>query len=214
MFTKSHHVTQPASWPTRSVRQRCVMFSQTNNTHSVALPKESKQEYFERVMIPHLNAAYNLARWMTRNEHDAEDVVQEAYLRAFTAIDGFRSDGNGRAWILAIVRNTCLTWLQRNRLKEVVTASNEELDMKAGALPDLEQTLILTSRGDLVKKALEELPSHYRELLILREMEELSYKAIAQVADIPLGTVMSRLARARKQLQCHVLEMASKEVRR
>jgi RNA polymerase sigma factor (sigma-70 family) len=190
------------------------MFSQTNNTHSVALPKESKQEYFERVMIPHLNAAYNLARWMTRNEHDAEDVVQEAYLRAFTAIDGFRSDCNGRAWILAIVRNTCLTWLQRNRLKEVVTASNEELDMKAGALPDLEQTLILTSRGDLVKKALEELPSHYRELLILREMEELSYKAIAQVADIPLGTVMSRLARARKQLQCHVLEMASKEVRR
>lgn len=190
------------------------MFSHTNNTHSVALPKESKQEYFERVMIPHLNAAYNLARWMTRNEHDAEDVVQEAYLRAFTAIDGFRSDGNGRAWILAIVRNTCLTWLQRNRLKEVVTASNEELDMKAGAFPDLEQTLILTSRGDLVKKALEELPSHYRELLILREMEELSYKAIAQVADIPLGTVMSRLARARKQLQCHVLEMASKEVRR
>ena len=190
------------------------MFSQTNNTHSVALPKESKQEYFERVMIPHLNAAYNLARWMTRNEHDAEDVVQEAYLRAFTAIDGFRSDGNGRAWILAIVRNTCLTWLQRNRLKEVVTASNEDLDMKAGDSPDTEQALILTTRRDLVKKALEELPSHYRELLILREMEELSYKAIAQVADIPLGTVMSRLARARKQLQCHVLEMASKEVRR
>jgi RNA polymerase sigma-70 factor (ECF subfamily) len=92
------------------------MFSQTNNTHSAGLPKESKQKYFERVMIPHLNAAYNLARWMTSNEHDAEDVVQEAYLRAFTAVDGFRSDGNGRAWILAIVRNTCLTWLQRNRL--------------------------------------------------------------------------------------------------
>jgi RNA polymerase sigma-70 factor (ECF subfamily) len=190
------------------------MFSQTNNTHSVALPKESKQEYFERVMIPHLNAAYNLARWMTRNEHDAEDVVQEAYLRAFTAIDGFRSDGNGRAWILAIVRNTCLTWLQRNRLKEVVTASNEDLDMKAGACPDIEQTLILTTRRDLFKKALEELPSHYREVLILREMEELSYKTISQVTDIPLGTVMSRLARARKQLQCHVLEMARKEVRR
>jgi RNA polymerase sigma factor (sigma-70 family) len=190
------------------------MFSQTNNTHPAGLPKESKQEYFERVMIPHLNAAYNLARWMTRNEHDADDVVQEAYLRAFTAVDGFRSDGNGRAWILAIVRNTCLTWLQRNRLKEVVTASNEDLDMKADAAPNPEQTLILTTRSDLFKKALEELPLHYRVILILREMEELSYKAIAQVVDIPLGTVMSRLARARQQLQCHVLEMASKEVRR
>jgi len=79
------------------------MFSQTNNTHQAALPQESKQAYFDRVMIPYLNAAYNLARWMTRNEHDAEDVVQEAYLRAFTAVGGFRSDGNGRAWILAIV---------------------------------------------------------------------------------------------------------------
>ena len=190
------------------------MFSQTNNTNPEDLPQESKQEYFERVMIPYLNAAYNLARWMTRNEHDAEDVVQEAYLRAFTALDGFRSDGNGRAWILAIVRNTCLTWLQRNRPNEVVTASNEDLDRTADASPDLEQTLILTSRRDLFKKALEELPLPYREILILREMEELSYKAIAQVADIPLGTVMSRLARARKQLQCHVLGMASKEVRR
>jgi RNA polymerase sigma-70 factor, ECF subfamily len=190
------------------------MFSQTNNTHPEDLPQESKQEYFERVMIPYLNAAYNLARWMTRNEHDAEDVVQEAYLRAFTAVGGFRSDGNGRAWILAIVRNTCLTWLQRNRPNEVVTASNEDLDRTADASPDLEQTLILTSRRDLFKKALEELPLPYREILILREMEELSYKAIAQVADIPLGTVMSRLARARKQLQCHVLGMASKEVRR
>jgi RNA polymerase sigma-70 factor (ECF subfamily) len=139
---------------------------------------------------------------------------QEAYLRAFTAVEGFRSDGNGRAWSLAIVRNTCLTWLQRNRLKEVVTASSADLGMTSDASPDIEQTLILTTRRDLVKKALEELPSHYREVLILREMEELSYKAIAQIADIPLGTVMSRLARARKQLQCHVVGMASKEVRR
>jgi RNA polymerase sigma-70 factor, ECF subfamily len=107
-----------------------------------------------------------------------------------------------------------LTWLQRNRPNEVVTASNEDLDRTADASPDLEQTLILTSRRDVFKKALEELPLPYREILILREMEELSYKAIAQVADIPLGTVMSRLARARKQLQCHVLGMASKEVRR
>jgi RNA polymerase sigma-70 factor (ECF subfamily) len=107
-----------------------------------------------------------------------------------------------------------LTWLQRNRLKEVVTASNEDLDMKADAAPNPEQTLILTTRSDLFKKALEELPLQYRVILILREMEELSYKAIAQVVDIPLGTVMSRLARARQQLQCHVLEMASKEVRK
>ena len=92
--------------------------------------------------------------------------------------------------------------------------SNEDLDMKAGVSPDLEETLILTSRRDLVSKALEELPLQHREILILREMEELSYKAIAQVADIPLGTVMSRLARARKQLQCHILEMARKEVRK
>jgi RNA polymerase sigma-70 factor (ECF subfamily) len=190
------------------------MFSQTDNTHPAGMPKESKQEYFERVMIPHLGAAYNLARWMTRNDHDAEDVVQEAYLRAFTAVDGFRSEGNGRAWMLAIVRNTCLTWLQRNRPKEVVSAANEDLDMKADASIDPEQTLILTTRSDLFKKALTELPLHYREVLILREMEELSYKAIGQIADIPLGTVMSRLARARKQLQYHVLGLASKEVRR
>jgi len=190
------------------------MFRQTNTDPPANLVTEGRKEYFERVMVPYLNAAYNLARWMTRNEHDAEDVVQEAYMRAFTAVDGFRSDGNGRAWILAIVRNTCLTWLQKNRLKEIVTATNEELDTKADAGLDPEQLLILKSRRDLFKKALEELPLHYREILILREMEDLSYKAIAQIADIPVGTVMSRLARARKELQYHVLGMASKEVRK
>ena len=191
---------------------KCVMFRQTNTDPPATLVKDGKKEYFERVMVPYLNAAYNLARWMTRNEHDAEDVVQEAYMRAFTAVDGFRSDGNSRAWILAIVRNTCLTWLQRNRLKEVVTATNEELDTKADACLDPEQLLILKSRRDLFKKALEELPLHYREILILREMEDLSYKAIAQIADIPVGTVMSRLARARKCLQYQVLGMANNEV--
>jgi RNA polymerase sigma-70 factor (ECF subfamily) len=190
------------------------MFRRTDNTPPANLPKESKQEYFERVMLPYTNAAYNLARWMTRNEHDAEDVVQEAYLRAFAAVDGFRSDGNGRSWILAIVRNTCFTWLQRNRPKEVVSTPDDDLDGTADTSLDPEQTLILTSRRDLFKKALEELPWQYREILILREMEELSYRAIAQVAGIPLGTVMSRLARARKQLHCQVVGMASKEVRR
>jgi RNA polymerase sigma-70 factor (ECF subfamily) len=189
------------------------MFRRTNHPPA-DLVTEGKKDYFERVMIPYLNAAYNLARWMTRNEHDAEDIVQEAYLQAFAAVENFRSDGNGRAWILAIVRNTCFTWLQRNRPKEVLPTPDDDLDRKADACPDPEQMSLLTSRKELFHKALEELPWHYREILILREMEDLPYKAIAQIAHIPLGTVMSRLARAREQLQCHVLGMAGKEVRR
>jgi RNA polymerase sigma-70 factor (ECF subfamily) len=190
------------------------MLRQINNISPTHVIKESEEEYFARVMIPYLDAAYNLARWMTRNEHDAEDVVQEAYLRAFAALDGFRSDGNGRSWILAIVRNTCLTWLQRNRPKEVIPTSDENLDRTTDDCPDPQQMLLLASHREMFHKALEELPWHYREIVILREMEDLPYKAIAQIAGIPVGTVILRLARAREQLQGHVLAMASKEVRR
>ena len=148
--------------------------------------------------MPHLDAAYNLARWLTRNETDAEDVVQEATLRAFKAFDGFRG-GDGRAWLLTIVRHTCYTWLRQNRAHELATEFNEETHSVESVNPE---TLLL-ARADtqLVRQALEALPVEFREVIILRELEGLAYKEIARIADVPVGTVMSRLARARKRLQ-------------
>jgi RNA polymerase sigma factor (sigma-70 family) len=155
---------------------------------------------FEQVLLPHLGAAYNLARWLTRNDHDAEDVVQEACLRALRFFSGFHGT-DGRAWLLAIVRNTCYTWLQRNRVGGPPTAFAQAINGVA--------TQALTPEGALARKedmasvhqAVEELPVELREVVVLRELEGLSYKEIATVADIPLGTVMSRLTRARARLQ-------------
>lgn len=160
---------------------------------------------FERIVAPNLDAAYNLARWMARNDHDAEDIVQEASLRAFRFLDGFHG-GDGRAWFLTIVRNTGHTWLRRNRAHEVSGPLDEE---RQAALPEEERAnpeAQLMQRADALalKAAMEELPIEYREALVLREMEELSYKEIAEITGVPMGTVMSRLARARKRLQ-HVL---------
>lgn len=150
--------------------------------------------------MPHLDAAYNLARWLTRNEHDAQDVVQDAFLRAFRFFDGFRG-GNSRSWLLSIVRNTTFTWLEQNRKSELLTSFEEEKhDVEdSGAVPDL-----LLLRGDdhqAVMQAVSELPAEFREVIVLRELEDLSYKEIAAIAQVPIGTVMSRLARARQQLQ-------------
>jgi RNA polymerase sigma factor (sigma-70 family) len=155
---------------------------------------------FEQVVLPHLDAAYNLARWLTRREHDAEDVVQEAYLRAFNAFDKFQG-GEARCWLLTIVRNTCYTWLVRNRERVPTASFDEALHDVAGY--DLNPALILQQRGDreAVRQAVEELPVEFREVVILREFEGLSYKEIAAVAEVPVGTVMSRLARARTRLE-------------
>lgn len=164
---------------------------------------------FEQTVLVHLDAAYNLARWLTRDDRDAEDVVQEACLRAFQFFDSFRG-GNSRAWLLTIVRHTCYTWLRKNRAHELL-AYDEELDMDEYGVNPEELAL---QHGDqrLLRQALEELPVEFREVIILRELEELSYKEIASIAGVPLGTVMSRLARARKQLQRCLTELVTEEV--
>jgi len=165
-------------------------------------PEESRR--FERVVMPHLGAAYNLARWLTHNDSDAEDVVQEAYLRAVRSFDRYRG-GDPRSWVLTIVRNTCYTWLRQNRATPTALAGDADGDSvpeipgDPAAQPDV-QFLRAVDR-QLLREALEALPTEFREALVLRELEGLSYKEIADITDVPLGTVMSRLARARKQLQ-------------
>src|SRR2546427_13280306 len=161
---------------------------------------EKPLQNFEEVALPHLRAAYNLARWLTRDETDAEDVVQEAYLRAFKHFGGFHG-ADGRSWLLTIVRNTCYTWMQHNRSPELTIPLDDELHEIESK--DLNPEALLVQRADtlMVRRALEELPVEFREVLVLRELEEMSYRDIAGITDLPLGTVMSRLARGRKRLQ-------------
>lgn len=154
---------------------------------------------FEQVTLPHLSAAHNLARWLTSDDQDAADVVQEAYLRALRSFDTFRG-GDGRAWLLAIVRNACWDHLRRHRPHELASF-DEDLHTPDTAGPTPETLLIQQADQARVRAAMEALPSSWREVLILREMEGMSYKEIAEVAGIPIGTVMSRLARARSGLQ-------------
>lgn len=155
---------------------------------------------FERQVLPYLDAAYNLARFLMRNDEDAEDVVQEAALRAFRFFDSFRGE-NSRAWFLSIVRNTAFTTLKRNRMNEETVEFDEELH--GGQIPPLNAGIALDRVHDqqTVRAAIEQLPAEFREAITLRELEGLSYKEIADVAGVPIGTIMSRLARARRQLQ-------------
>jgi RNA polymerase sigma-70 factor (ECF subfamily) len=155
---------------------------------------------FERQVLPHLDAAYNLARFLMRKDQDAEDIVQESALRAFRFFDSFRGE-NSRAWFLSIVRNTAFTALKRNRMDEQTIGFDEELH--GGQIPALDAGIALDRAQDrqTVRAAIEELPAEFREAITLRELEGLSYKDIADIADVPIGTIMSRLARARRQLQ-------------
>lgn len=169
---------------------------------------------FEEVALPHLSAAYNLARWLTRNDHDAEDIVQEAYLRAFRFFGSFRGD-HGRVWLLGIVRNTFYTWWQQNRRQALNTPFDEELhesEMPASTAPD-DPASIMSLRDDwkILNGILDKLPFEFREVIVLRELEDLSYKEIAEITAVPLGTVMSRLSRARKLLSSRVVQ-ARREV--
>ena len=174
------------------------------------MSEQNQLERFERAVLPHLDAAYNLARWLTRQAEDAEDLVQESYLRAFKSFDTFRG-ADGRAWILTIVRNTCYTWLGQHRPEELTMAFVEELHSPATQASSPEAMLLEGADRELLRKALEELPAEFREAVILRDLEGLSYKEIADVAGIPLGTVMSRLARARKLLEQCLAAGVSKE---
>ena len=166
----------------------------------------------------HLDAAYNLARWLTRNERDAEDVVQEACLRAFKFLDGFRG-GNSRAWFLAIVRNTYYSGLKKNRLQALnvpydedgIQANNTVIPgWAASESEDVASGLEREDAKRLVRQALDQLPEEFREIIVLRELEELSYQEISKIAQIPLGTVMSRLSRGRKLL-FHTLQQVRQE---
>src|SRR5882724_3185962 len=157
----------------------------------------SKLALFEETILPHLNSAYNLARWLTRNEDDAQDAVQEAYLRAFRFFDGFKG-GDGKAWLLAVVRNTCMTWLRRQRVAAVPFDETAHASDRAA---NAEGGLVQEARLGTLRDCIEALPPEYREVIVLRELEELPYKEIAETAAVPIGTVMSRLARARKRLE-------------
>src|SRR4051812_23112153 len=152
---------------------------------------------FEKNVLPHMDAAFNLARWLTRNDHDAEDVLQEAMMRAHRYVDSLR--GDARPWLLAIVRNACFTWLKANRPAEIVT------DVEADERPAPEEAgpeALAVREADrrLLNEAIAALPVQFREVLVLRELEDLSYKDIARITGAPIGSVMSRLSRARRLL--------------
>jgi RNA polymerase sigma-70 factor (ECF subfamily) len=155
---------------------------------------------FEQVVLQHLDAAYNLARWLMRNEQDAQDVAQEAYLRAFRFFPGFRG-GDARAWLMKIVRNTCYTWLHANRPLQEAAEFDENLFPPDCSAPNPEEVVLQNDGAALLRRALEKLPPNSREVLILRELEGMSYKEIAAITGMPVGTVMSTLSRARDRLR-------------
>ncbi len=160
----------------------------------------SRLAEFEEAIIPHLGAAYDLARWLTRNSHEAEDVVQESYLKAFRFFDGFHG-GDGKAWLMAIVRNTCFTLLQKNKVNAASDVFDERLHSDAARVVDAEEALIERVGLESLRGCIEVLPAEYREVVVMREIQELSYKQIAEITCVPVGTVMSRLSRGRKRLE-------------
>lgn len=173
---------------------------------------QERNARFEQTVLPHLDAAYNLARWLIPDERDAEDAVQEACLRAFRFVDGFRG-GDSRAWLLRIVRNTCYSWLRQNREAQASVPFEETLSQAVDDDADPEVVAFHAVDTQMLRQALEEMPVEFREVIILRELEGLSYKEIASVTDVPMGTVMSRLARARQWLQHFLTEATRKETR-
>jgi RNA polymerase sigma-70 factor (ECF subfamily) len=164
---------------------------------------------FEQTMLPHLDAAYNLARWLLRHEHDAEDAVQDAFLRAHQAFDRFRG-GDGRAWLLTIVRNVCYSRLREQRRSAAPEAFDDETHGSTFDPAAANAIAWHETKSALLRQALEHLPAEFREVIVLHELEGLAYREIAAVAGIPIGTVMSRLARARQKLQTELLALAAK----
>jgi RNA polymerase sigma factor (sigma-70 family) len=178
----------------------------------LALNKHRSHAEFEELMLPHLNAAYGLARWLMRHPHEAEDAVQDAYVRALEHFDRYQGRGE-KAWLLMIVRNVCLTRLKRSRqsanvvMMEDVLGEVEHVSSQIGhSLSEPEMAVIAKAERDEVHHALHRLPTSFREVIVLRELEELSYQEIAGIIGIPIGTVMSRLARARSALKSLLLE--------
>jgi RNA polymerase sigma factor (sigma-70 family) len=164
------------------------------------LTSQEKLRRFEEQVSPNLKSAYNLAKWLTRSHEDAEDIVQEAFLRAFSAFESFRGE-DAKPWLLTIVRNTSMTWLKRNRNAGATIGLEEALEDPVERSPDPEEGLLISSDRQQVRQALEQLPLDFREAVILREMEGLSYKEISATVGVPIGTVMSRLSRGRDWLR-------------
>ena len=179
---------------------KIVKFAVFTNQEEQGQSQKEELTSFEAIMLPHLDAAHNLARWLLRNEQDAQDVVQEAYLRAFKSFAGFRGS-NGRAWLLTIVRNTSYTLLKKNRAVDLTTTFDEEIHGSGDEVVSPVTILERSDNAEVIKEAMDHLPAEFREILVLRHLEGLSYKEIADIAQIPPGTVMSRLARARGKLK-------------
>ena len=184
-----------------------VLATTRKEARSAVSDERSRAERFERIFVPHLDAAYDFARWLSRDERNAEDICQEACLRAFKSLDSFQGD-SGRAWLLAIVRNTYYTWFTKNKADAAAVPFDEDGTI-AGAelespIESIERILQQRDARRRVNAALERLPQEFREVIVLRELEDLSYKEIPEVAQLPIGTVMSRLARARKLLLQHL----------
>jgi len=164
--------------------------------------------HFERLVLPHVDAVFNLARWLLRRPEDAEEVAQEALLRACRFFRGFHGE-DVRAWMLQIVRNTCYSWLEKNRPRELMVEFDEELHLQPVASP--ESIAITNDDRERLTRALEALPSRFREVIVLRELEGCSYREIATIMSIPFGTVMSSLSRARRQLHSALADPSCKE---
>jgi RNA polymerase sigma factor (sigma-70 family) len=177
------------------------------------LEEERLRLSLEQAILPHLDAAYSLARWLTAPDQDAEDVVQEACLRAVRFFPGYQG-GSARAWLLSIVRRTSYTWREKNREDMTTIAFDEELHSGGSETIDPEALLLRQADREMIRQALQELPVEFREVIVLRELEQLSYKEVATVAEIPLGTVMSRLARGRQQLQQSLITRLGEEPNR
>ena len=165
---------------------------------------------FEEAVLPHLDAAYNLARWLTHNDQDAQDAVQEACLRAFRFFPSFHG-GDARAWLMKIVRNACYTWLHANRPLQEAAEFDENLIPPDCCAPNPEEVLLQDDSGTLVRRALENLPPNFREVLILRELEGMSYREIATITGIPAGTVMSSLSRGRDRLRQALISLINED---
>jgi RNA polymerase sigma-70 factor (ECF subfamily) len=169
------------------------------------------QVRFEQLVLPHLDAAFNLARWLLRSQADAEDVAQEAMLRSYKFFPSFRG-GDARSWLLRIVRNTCYSWIEKNSREGNMTEFDEEFHGPASPSP--EEAAIAGQDRARLTRALESLSPRAREVLVLRELEGCSYKEIAAITSIPIGTVMSSLSRARRQLLSTLVNLAHEEANR
>lgn len=204
---KSEHASETEDFESRPNIVKFTVVKESEQNHA----QKAELTSFEDVMLPHLDAAHNLARWLLRNEQDAQDVVQEAYLRAFKSFGGFHGS-NGRAWLLTIVRNTSYTLLKKNKAVDLTTTFDEELHASGQESVSPETILERSEDATLIKEAMDELPAEFREILTLRHQEGLSYKEIADIAQIPPGTVMSRLARARAKLKEYLGARIGKEI--